>query len=180
MKRPHTASSSRIVSVELIERRIYLIRGEKVILDADLAELYQTSTKSLNLAVRRNSMRFPADFMFQLSKEETDCLRFQIETSKPGRGGRRYFPYAFTEQGIAMLSSVLKSDRAILVNVSIMRTFVKLRQIMTTHKGLAQRIDALERRYAKHDRHIGVIFDAIKKLLEPSVPPKRRIGFTNE
>ena len=166
-----------LVPVEVIERRIYLIRGEKIMLDSDLAELYRTPTKSLNLAVRRNSMRFPADFMFQLSQEEADSLRFQIETSKARRGGRRYLPYVFTEQGIAMLSSVLNSERAVLVNISIMRTFVKLREIMVSHKDLAHKIEALERKYAKHDQQIQIVFDAIKRLLEPPVSPKRRIGF---
>jgi hypothetical protein len=169
-----------LVPVEVIERRIYLIRGQKVMLDADLAELYQVPTKSLNLAVRRNSTRFPGDFMFQLSQEEADSLRFQTETSKTGRGGRRYLPYVFTEQGIAMLSSVLNSDRAVLVNIAIMRAFVKLREIMSTHKDLAHKIDALEGKYAKHDQQIQIVFDAIKRLLQPPVSPKRRMGFRPE
>jgi ORF6N domain len=176
MKRRQTTEGG-LVPVEVIERRIYLIRGQKVMTDSDLAELYRTPTKSLNLAVRRNAMRFPGDFMFQLSQEEADSLRFQIETSKTGRGGRRYLPYVFTEQGIAMLSSVLNSERAVLVNVAIMRTFVKLREIMASHKDLAHKIEALERKYAKHDQQIQVVFDAIKRLLEPPVSPKRRIGF---
>jgi hypothetical protein len=145
--------------------------------DSDLAKLYQVPTKSLNLAVRRNDMRFPVDFMFQLSPKEADCLRFQIETSNAGRGGRRYLPYVFTEQGIAMLSSVLNSERAVLVNIAIMRAFVKLREIMSTHKDLAHKIDALERKYAKHDQQIQIVFDAIKKLVEPQPSTKRRIGF---
>lgn len=170
-------TASDLVPVEVIERRVYLIREQKVMVDADLAELYQVPTKSLNLAVRRNSMRFPEDFMFQLSQEEAGSLRFQTETLKTGRGGRRYLPYVFTEQGIAMLSSVLKSDRAVLVNIAIMRAFVKLREIMSTHKDLAHKIDALEGKYAKHDQQIQVVFDAIKKLLQPPASPKRRIGF---
>lgn len=170
-------TASDLVPVEVIERRVYLIREQKVMVDSDLAELYQVPTKSLNLAVRRNSMRFPEDFMFRLSQEEAGSLRFQTETSKTGRGGRRYLPYVFTEQGIAMLSSVLKSDRAVLVNIAIMRAFVKLREIMSTHKDLAHKIDALEGKYAKHDQQIQVVFDAIKKLLQPPASPKRRIGF---
>ena len=169
-----------LVPVEVIERRIYLVRSQKVMIDSDLAELYQVPTKSLNLAVRRNSMRFPEDFMFQLSQEEADSLRFQTETSKTGRGGRRYLPYAFTEQGIAMLSSVLNSDRAVLVNIAIMRAFVKLREIMSTHKDLAHKIVALEGKYAQHDQQIQIVFDAIRKLLQPAVSPKRRMGFRSE
>jgi phage regulator Rha-like protein len=115
--------------------------------------------------------------MFQLSREEAASLKFQSETSNRGRGGRRYLPYAFTEQGVAMLSSVLNSERAALVNIAIMRAFVKLREIMATHKDLAHKIEALERKYATHDEQIHVIFDAIKKLLRPQAPSKRRIGF---
>jgi len=176
MKR-HQKAAGDLVPVEVIDRRIYLIRAQKVMIDSDLAELYQVPTKSLNLAVRRNTVRFPEDFMFRLSQDEADSLRFQTETSKTGRGGRRYLPYVFTEQGIAMLSSVLNSDRAVLVNIAIMRAFVKLREIMTTHKDLAHKIDALERKYAKHDQQFQIVFDAIKKLLQPPVSPKRRIGF---
>jgi hypothetical protein len=176
MKRKITAGD--VVPVEVIERRIYLIRGQKVMIDSDLAELYQVETSNLNKAAKRNLDRFPSDFMFQLTKDEADSLRFQIGISKPeGRGGRRYLPYVFTEQGIAMLSSVLNSDRAVLVNIAIMRAFVKLREIMATHKDLAHKIDALERKYAKHDQQIQIVFDAIKKLLQPPVSPKRRIGF---
>lgn len=166
---------------ELIERRIYLIRGQKVMLDSDLAELYQVTTGNLNLGVRRNPQRFPEDFMFQLTKEEFENLRLQFATSSSSYGGRRYLPYAFTEQGVAMLSSVLNSDRAVAVNIAIMRAFVKLREIMATHKDLANKIEALERKYAAHDKEIQVIFSAIKKLLEPSPPPsKRRMGFRDD
>jgi hypothetical protein len=177
MKRKQITAGD-VVPVEVIERRIYLIRGQKVMIDSDLAELYQVETSNLNKAAKRNLDRFPSDFMFQLTKDEADSLRFQIGISKPeGRGGRRYLPYVFTEQGIAMLSSVLNSDRAVLVNIAIMRAFVKLREIMATHKDLAHKIDALERKYAKHDQQIQIVFDAIKKLLQPPVSPKRRIGF---
>lgn len=178
--RREPATAGGILPVEAIERRIYLIRGQKAMVDSDLAELYRVPTKSVNLAVRRNTMRFPADFMFQLSQSEADSLRFQIETSETGRGGRRYLPYVFTGQGIAMLSSVLNGDRAVLVDIAIMRAFVMLREIMATHKDLAHKIEALERKYATHDEQIHVIFDAIKKLLAPTVPAKRRIGFTTE
>lgn len=149
--------------------------------DADLADLYQVLTKNLNLAVRRNQNRFPEDFMFQLTKDETEALRLQIATSNESRGGRRYLPYVFTEQGVAMLSSVLKSDRAVLMNIAIMRAFVKLREVMSTHKDLAAKIEALERKYDEHDDEIQVIFSAIKKLLEPATPKlKPRIGFKIE
>ena len=161
----------------VIERRIYLIRGIKVMLDSDLAELYGVPTKALNLAVRRNTERFPQDFMFQLSKKEVDFLRFQIETSNEGRGGRRYLPYAFTEQGVAMLSSVLNSKRAVAVNIAIMRAFVKLREIMATHKDLARKMEDLEIKQEQQQLDIAVIFNVIKKLLETSEKPKKKIGF---
>jgi hypothetical protein len=174
MKRRQIPASD-VVPVEAIERRIYLIRGEKVMLDADLADLYGVSTKAFNQAVKRNPDRFPADFMFQLNKDEAGNLRSQTVTSS--WGGRRYLPYVFTEHGVSMLSSVLNSDRAVQVNIAIMRAFVKLREIMATHKDLAHKIEALERKYAKHDQQIQIVFDAIKRLLEPPVSPKRRIGF---
>jgi len=170
--------SSNLV-VKLIERRIYFIRAQKVMLDSDLAELYDVPAFRLNEAVKRNAKRFPADFMFQLTKREI-ALTSQFAMSKIGRGGRRTAPYAFTEQGVAMLSSVLNSDRAVLVNVAIMRAFVKVREIMATHKDLAHKIEALERKYSDHDHEIQVIFKAIKNLLAPPPPalaPKRRIGF---
>ncbi len=131
-----------IVLSEVIQGKIILIRGQKVMLDADLAELYEVSTKRLNEQVRRNPGRFPSDFMFQLTKEEYEILRSQL--AAPSWGGRRYLPYAFTEQGVAMLSSVLTSERAILVNVEIMRTFVRLREILATHKELARKLEELE------------------------------------
>ncbi len=162
-----------IVLSELIQSKIILIRGEKVMLDADLAKLYEVSTKRLNEQVRRNPGRFPSDFMFQLTKEEYRILRSQVATSS--WGGRRYLPYAFTEQGVAMLSSVLDSERAILVNVEIMRTFVRLREILATHKYLARKLEELEKKY---DEQFAVVFDAIRELMKPpEPPPKRRIGF---
>jgi len=152
MRKPTKDSAGNVsVAMELVERRIYLIRGHKVMLDSHLAELYQVPTKSLNLAVRRNHDRFPPDFMFQLAKDEADALRFQFATSKTGRGGRRYLPYVFTEQGVAMLSTVLNSERAIHVNIATIRAFVKLREVMSTHKDLAIKIEQLERKYGEHD-----------------------------
>lgn len=145
-------------------------------LDSDLAELYQVKTKVLNRAVKRNRERFPADFMFQLSFEEAKSfLRFQAGTSKIGSGGRRYIPYAFTEQGVAMLSGILKSPRAVQVNIAIMRAFVRLREIIATHKDLARKLDELEEKY---DYQFKVVFDAIRKLMEPSPSVgKRPMGF---
>jgi len=158
-----------------IEPLIHEIRDSRVMLDSDLAKLYGVTTTALNQAVRRNAGRFPADFMFQLDAGEVEILRSQTVTSKTGRGGRRYLPYVFTEQGVAMLSSVLKSKRAIQVNIEIMRAFVRLRQMMIAHADLAVRLDALE---AKYDIQFKAVFDAIRALMTP--PPagsKTRIGF---
>src|SRR4030067_2646197 len=142
-----------LIPAEVIERKIYLIRGHKVMLDSDLAELYGVATKRLNEQVRRNLKRFPSDFMFQLSSKEAESSRSQVATSK--RGGRRYLPYVFTEQGVAMLSSVLNSDRAVQVNIAIMRVFVKLREMIATNKDLAKRLDELEK---KDDSQFKVVF----------------------
>ena len=170
-----------VIPVELIEKKIYLIRAHKVMLDSDLAELYGVSVKVLNQAVKRNIERFPEDFMFQLKREEYDSLRSQIVTLKTGRGKhRKYLPYAFTEQGVAMLSSVLRSKRAIQVNIVIMRAFVKLRQILSTHKELAYKLTELERKIEKHDEEIKAIFDAIRQLMVPPAKPQRRIGFVQK
>jgi hypothetical protein len=159
------------IPVESIATRIYLIRGEKVMLDSDLAQLYGVATGNLNKAVQRNLRRFPEDFMFQLSAEESDALKFQIGIAKTGRGGRRTPPYAFTEQGIAMLSSVLHSDRAADVNVAIMRTFVKLREVLATHRNLARKVE-------EHDRQIAALFSTVQKLLAPADAPKKNpIGY---
>jgi ORF6N domain len=175
---PLSAAENRPVPVESIERHIHFVRGHKVMLDTDLAALYQVETFNLNKAVKRNLDRFPEDFMFQLSREEWDALTFQIGMSNVGRGGRRTLPYAFTEQGVAMLSSVLNSQRAVHVNIVIIRTFVKLRELMGTHKELAHKVEALERKYQHHDEELKVVFSAIKRLLEPSAArPKRQIGF---
>ena len=144
-----------IIPIEVIEKKIFLIRSNKVMLDSDLAELYCTTTKVLIQAVKRNIRRFPPDFMFQLNNQEVAGLRSQFVTSKIGRGGRRYLPYAFTEQGVAMLSSVLYSDRAVDVNLQIMRAFVKLREMIASHKDLAKRLDELEKKY---DLQFKVVF----------------------
>lgn len=163
----------------MIERRIYLIRGQKVMMDSHLAELYQVPTKALNQAVKRNLDRFPEDFMFRLTGEEAEELnRSQTVTGSQKHRDPRLLPYAFTELGVAMLSSVLNSQRAVQVNILIMRAFVKLREVMATHKDLAHKIEALERKYERHDEELQLVFKAIKKLLAPApVPPKRRIGF---
>jgi replication fork clamp-binding protein CrfC len=162
-----------------IESRIYLIRAQKVLLDRDLAALYQVTTGNFNKAVQRNRKRFPEDFMFQLTRKEDEVLRFQFGISNEGRGGRRYLPYAFTEQGIAMLSSVLRSERAIEVNIAIMRTFVRLRQLLATHEELARRLEQLEWRQNEQGHQIEAVFETIQHLVEAPVDeqPKRRIGF---
>ena len=166
-----------MIPQETIEHKILMIRGHKVMLDRDLARLYGVPTKVLIQAVKRNKSRFPDDFMFQLNTEEFKSLRFQFGISKKGRGGRRYLPYAFTEQGVAMLSSVLRSERAIQVNIAIMRAFVKLRRILSTHKELARKLSQLERKIEKHDVEIKAIFDAIRELMAPPKKPRKRIGF---
>lgn len=167
-------SLNQISLIEKVEQQIFFIRGHKVMLDSSLAELYDVETKALNQAVRRNITRFPEDFMFQLAREEANFLRSQFVTSKDQRGGRRYLPYVFTEQGVAMLSSVLNSERAIQVNIAIMRAFVKLRQILATHKDLARKLEVLERNY---DAQFKVVFNAIRELMTPPEPHRRRIGF---
>ncbi len=165
------------VSLEVISNKIYTLRNRKVMLDKDLALLYGVEVKVLNQSVRRNSERFPSDFMFQLSHEEYKNLKSQFVTSSWG-GVRRANPYAFTEQGVAMLSSVLNSRRAIRVNIHIMRAFVQLRQMIGMHKELAEQLSRLEARVDKQDKHIAMIFEAIKKLMEPPPQPaKRPIGF---
>jgi len=164
------------VPVERIARAILVIRGEKVMLDSDLAALYGVTTGNLNKAVKRNAERFPIDFMFQLDAEEVANLKFQFGISSWG-GRRRSRPYVFTEQGIAMLSSVLNSERAIKVNIAIMRVFVKMRQMLETNRELAQKFSALEQRVGKHDEEIAPIFEAIRQLMAPPEKPRREIGF---
>ena len=163
-----------VVSSEPIEQRIFLIRGHRVLLDSDLADLYEVTTKQLNQQVRRNRGRFPKDFMFQLTAQEADRLRSQFVTSNIGRGGRRYAPLVFTERGVAMLSSVLNSERAIRVNITIMRAFVRMRQLVAVHADLLRKVEALERKY---DVQFKIVFNAIRRLMAPPAKPKGRIGF---
>ncbi len=162
-----------LIPAEIIESKIYLIRGKKVIYDKDLALLYGVSTKVLNQAVQRNIERFPDDFMFILSLNEAKSLRSQFVTSN-GRGGHRGKPYVFTEQGIAMLSSVLKSTRAIAVNIQIIRTFTKLREMLQENDDLRRKVELLEKQY---DENFRVVFDTIRRLLEHDTEPKHTIGF---
>jgi hypothetical protein len=179
-------SSAVILKPENIAQLVLFIRGEKIILDRDLARLYGVTTKALNQAVKRNAARFPADFMFQLTKSEYEDSRSQSVTKVGNASSRsqpvtlkrgqniKYFPYAFTEQGVAMLSSVLRSPRAVEVNIAIMRTFVQLRRLMETNRDLAHKIEALEKKY---DQQFAVVFAAIKELITPSAPTREQIGF---
>lgn len=166
---------TQLVSKEVIANKIILIRGKKVMLDSDLAELYGVKTKAFIQAVKRNIKRFPDDFMFQLTKEEFIKLRSQFVTSS--RGGRRYNPYVFTEQGVAMLSSVLNSEHAIMVNIQIMRAFTKLREMLATHTDLKKKIEELEKKYKDHDKQFKIIFEAINQLLKPPEKSDKKIGF---
>ncbi len=159
-----------------IEQVILLLRGHKVILDRDLAALYGVATKNINKAVTRNQDRFPADFMFQLTTDEASALRFQSGTLKRGQHVK-YLPYAFTEQGVAMLSSVLRSPQAVQVNIAIMRAFVRLRETLSLHRDLAHKLADLERRIEGHDENIHNLFDAIRQLMAPPASPRRPIGF---
>ena len=161
------------VPVEIIQNKIYLIRGQKVMFDRDLAELYDVLTKNLNKAVQRNLDRFPDDFMFQLTKEEAGRSRFQSGTLNRGQN-IKYLPYVFTEQGVAMLSSVLNSEKAIQVNIQIIRTFTKLRELMATNIKLRKKIESMENKY---DNKFRQIFDVLKQLLMQDVKPKKQIGF---
>ncbi|MCC7203100.1 MAG: ORF6N domain-containing protein [Nitrospirae bacterium] len=163
-----------MVADEILEQKIFMIRGKRVMLDKDLAALYGVETKVLNQAVKRNINRFPDDFMFQLSWDEASELsRSQFVTLKKGKNVK-YLPYAFTENGVAMLSSVLSSERAITVNIQIMRTFTRLREMIATHKDLQKKIEEMEKKY---DHQFKIVFDAIKQLLSPPEPKKKRIGF---
>lgn len=160
--------------------QIYSIRNQRVMIDADLADLYSVDTKTLNRAVRRNLVRFPEDFMFQLNEKEDEFLRYQIGTSKKvedGRGGRRYLPLVFTEQGVAMLSSVLRSEKAALINIEIMRAFVRLREMLLSNQGLSKKLTDLEKKY---DMQFRSVFDTIRDLMKPVDNPKRRIGIIND
>jgi hypothetical protein len=163
-----------MVDAERVASSILVLRGQKILLDVSLAALYEVETRTLIQAVKRNPKRFPSDFMFRLTDQEVTNLRSQFVISS-GHGGRRSFPYAFTEQGVAMLSSVIHSPRAILVNVEIMRAFVRLRQLLATNADLARKLDELEKKY---DAQFRVVFDAIRSLMDPgAVKPKRPIGF---
>ena len=170
------AQVTQLVPVEHVEKLIHLARGEKVLLDSDLAILYGVTTGNLNKAVKRNHQRFPPDFMFRLTDEEAAALIFQSGRSRE-RGGRRHNPYAFTEQGVVMLSSVLRSERAVQVNVAIMRAFVSLRRMLTGNEALARRLAELERRLEGHDQAIKSLFDAIRGLMAPPAKARREIGF---
>ncbi|MBS1604210.1 MAG: ORF6N domain-containing protein [Bacteroidetes bacterium] len=180
--------------IRSIQNRIYEIRGERVMLDRDLAALYETETKALNLAVKRNIKRFPADFMFQLTREEVEGIRLQNETSKEGgalrlqnetskgRGGTRYLPYAFTEQGVAMLSGILNSDRAISMNIAIMRAFVEIRRIVLQQNDLKEQLREIKARLGEHDVQLNHIYDAMENLLDEKAAQRKwedreRIGF---
>ena len=174
----NTPQMTQLVPVERVERLIHLARGEKVLLDADLARLYGVTTGALNRAVKRNANRFPPDFMFQLTADEAINLKCQIGISSLVHGGRRRsLPYAFTEQGVAMLSSVLRSERAVQVNVAIMRAFVNLRRMLASNETLARKLAELERRLEGHDHAIKSLFDAIRQLAAPPAKPRGEIGF---
>lgn len=179
-QKPQSTPSQQLILIEAIERRIFLIRSQKVMLDRDLAHLYGVKPIRLREQVKRNKDRFPQDFMFQLSEDEADLMVSQNAIpSRKHLGG--YLPYAFTKQGVAMLSSVLRSKRAVQVNIAIMRAFVRLRELMATHKDLARKLQDLERKYGAHDVQIKRVFAYIRKLMEP--PPlsrNRRIGFVTE
>lgn len=160
-----------------IETRVLTIRGQKIMVDEDLALLYDIPTKVLIQTIKRNKDRFPEDFMFQINQDEYTSIEPHLVKMRKGRGGRRYLPYAFTEQGVAMLSSVLNSDRAVRVNIEIMRVFVRLRHVLLSSDKVAQKLDELEKAVETHDKQIQTIFSAIRQLITPEQPPKRRIGF---
>ena len=175
------ATKATMVPDELVMNKIYLIRGQKVMIDRDLAELYGVTTGNLNLAVKRNKKRFPADFIFQLTKEEYESLILQSAMSKKqGRGGTRKLPYAFTEQGVSMLSGVLNSEIAIQVHVQIIRVFAKTRELLLTHKDILLQLEKIEKKLTGHDEDIALIFQYLKNLLNPPQPPRRKIGFRRQ
>jgi len=172
MSKPTTNA---LIPSALISRKIYFFRGTRVMLDSDLAQLYRVTTKNLNKAVNRNADRFPSDFMFQLKPSETENLRFQSGTSSfVTHGGRRYRPYVFTEHGVAMLSSVLRSDRAVQVNIAIMRAFLQIRAMLATHEDLRRKIMEMEKRY---DSKFHAVFATLRQMLETPIPPRKQIGF---
>jgi hypothetical protein len=174
----YSMTEQAVIPLERIERRIYLIRDRKVMLDSNLAELYQVPTSRLNEAVKRNLSRFPEDFMFQLTGEEAEGLISQFAISNKGRGGRRTLPYAFTEHGVAMLSSVLSSDRAVQMNILIIRAFVKMRELLASQRDLAARVEKLEASHHQHASVITLLAEEIDDLKQPPpIPQKGRIGF---
>ena len=169
-----------LITLDLVERKIYIVRDQKVMLDSDLASLYGVETKVLNQAVKRNFSRFPEDFMFQLTVEEFSSLRSQIVTSKVGRGGKRYMPYAFTEQGVAMLSSVLNSERAVQVNIAIMRTFVNMRKMLSTNEEVNKKLADIENKLGNHDENFKKVFTAIRLLMNSPSKADKQIGFIQD
>jgi hypothetical protein len=173
-----TTKTQTIVPADMIESRILLIRGCRIMLDSDLAELYQVSTKRLNEQVKRNRHRFPTDFMFQVTPEEVQNLRSQIATSSRGHGGRRYLPFAFTEHGAVMLASVLNSPVAVEASIQVVRVFIRLREVLATHKELARKLAELERQVETHDENITALFEAIHQLMKPPERPRKQIGFS--
>ena len=170
------AIENAIITLDQVERRIYEIRGHKVMLDSELAAMYGVATKAFNQAVKRNLERFPNDFCFQLTEGEFGSLKSQFVTSKTGRGGRRYVPYVFTEQGVAMLSSVLNSDRAIQVNIAIMRAFVNMRKLVATNDEINKKLTVVERKLGEHDGHFKQVFAAIRAMMAPEKKPAK-IGY---
>lgn len=168
---------SELVRSNPIERLIYMVRGQPVMLDSDLAKLYGVATFNLNKAVKRNPGRFPGDFVFQLTRQEWKSLTFQIGISKKGRGGRRHLPYVFTEHGASALSGVLKSERADEMFVLIIRAFVRMRHYLAKHQELAKQLEALEKRVGSHDKQITAIIEAIRQLMRPPAKTKRKIGY---
>lgn len=171
---------SALVTFDSIEHKIYVAREQKVMLDSDLAALYGVATKVFNQAVGRNLQRFPEDFRFQLTMEEFEALRSQIVTSKAGRGGRRYLPYVFTEQGVAMLSGVLNSERAVQVNIGIMRAFVNMRKMLSTSEEVSKKLADIENKLGNHDEHFKKVFTAIRLLMNPSSKSDKQIGFVQK
>jgi len=173
-----TIEKSTLLADEVIMNKIYMVRGQKVMIDRDLAKQYGVETKILKQAVRRNKKRFPDDFMFEMSKAELENWRSQIVTSNFGdKMGLRYTPFCFTEQGVTMLACILNSARAVTINIQIIRIFTKLREMIITHKDILLKLDKLEKKVTNHDENIQMIFEALKQLLNPPQEPKRRIGF---
>jgi hypothetical protein len=170
-------SAGTFIPAERVDQLIFVVRGQRVILDSDLARLYGVTTARLNEQVKRNLDRFPLDFMFHLTKEEWESLISQVATSKSGRGGRRKLPSAFTEHGAVMAANVLNSPVAVRASIAVVRAFVRLRQLLVSHEGLARKLDALEKKFEKHDAQFRVVFDAIRQLMAPPPTTRRRIGF---